>query len=227
MRSSDSSDVAIIGMACVFPGARDLDTYWRNLLAGHDAISDAPAHRIDPVFFDAEASELDRLYCRRGGFVDDLAEFDALRWGLMPVAIKGSEPDQLLSLDAAAAALDDAGFAGRAPPRERTRIVLRRNGVPASEVEGPVGAWTLRLSSAPSVATDSSGAAVYGFRQESTPVGHSPKPEPPPARSRRTSRGTMARRTAVPYSRILANRTKVLGSMRNHGIAHSGVFRRT
>ncbi|MGH6887289.1 MAG: beta-ketoacyl synthase N-terminal-like domain-containing protein, partial [Geminicoccales bacterium] len=86
-------------MACVFPGARDLDGYWENLQAGHDAITEAPRERIDPVFFDSPAGELDRLYCRRGGFVDGLVEFDPLRWGLMPVAARGSEPDQLLSLE--------------------------------------------------------------------------------------------------------------------------------
>ncbi|HUF90160.1 MAG TPA: beta-ketoacyl synthase N-terminal-like domain-containing protein [Gemmatimonadota bacterium] len=128
MRSPPSSDVAIIGMACVFPGARDLDAFWDNLVAGRDAISDAPPQRIDPVFFDPEASELDRLYCRRGGFVDDLVEFDALKWGLMPVAVRGSEPDQLLSLDAADAALDDAGYRDREPPRERTGVILGRGG---------------------------------------------------------------------------------------------------
>ena len=46
MRPNESNDVAIIGMACVFPGARDLDVYWENLRAGRDAITDAPAERI-------------------------------------------------------------------------------------------------------------------------------------------------------------------------------------
>ncbi|MGH7567046.1 MAG: beta-ketoacyl synthase N-terminal-like domain-containing protein, partial [Gemmatimonadota bacterium] len=128
MRPSASTDVAIIGMACVFPGARDLDGYWENLQAGHDAITEAPRERIDPVFFDSPAGELDRLYCRRGGFVDGLVEFDPLRWGLMPVAARGSEPDQLLSLETASSALTDAGYGDREPPRERTGVILGRGG---------------------------------------------------------------------------------------------------
>lgn len=134
MHPTASADVAIIGMACVFPGARDLDAYWENLVAGRDAISDAPPQRIDPVYYDPEAGELDRLYCRRGGFVDDLVEFDALRWGLMPVVVEGSEPDQLLCLESAGSALLDAGYGDREPPRERTGVILGRGGYVSSVV---------------------------------------------------------------------------------------------
>ena len=40
-------DVAIVGMAAVFPGAPDLDAYWRNITAGVDAIGDVPVTRWD------------------------------------------------------------------------------------------------------------------------------------------------------------------------------------
>jgi acyl transferase domain-containing protein/phosphopantetheinyl transferase len=128
MRLHDSTDVAIIGMACVFPGARDLDAFWENLQAGRDAIRDAPPERIDPVFFDSPGGEVDRLFCRRGGFVDGLVEFDPLRWGMMPITVEGSEPDQLLSLETADRALADAGYLDREPPRERTGVILGRGG---------------------------------------------------------------------------------------------------
>ena len=128
MRPYESTDVAIIGMACVFPGARDLDAYWENLRAGRDAISDAPAERIEPLFYAPDETALDRLYCRRGGFIDGLFEFDPLRWGLMPIAARGSEPDQLLSLETADGALADAGYRDREPPRERTGVILGRGG---------------------------------------------------------------------------------------------------
>ena len=52
MHSSASADVAIIGMACVFPGAPDVDAFWENLRAGRDAIVDAPPGRIEPLFFE-------------------------------------------------------------------------------------------------------------------------------------------------------------------------------
>ena len=36
-------DIAIVGMSCLFAGAPDLDTYWRNIVSKHDAVSDPPA----------------------------------------------------------------------------------------------------------------------------------------------------------------------------------------
>lgn len=120
--------IAIVGMACLFPGAPNLDTYLRHLKEGVDAIGDVPASRIDPVFFDRSASGGDRFYCRRGGFVDAFAAFDATGFGVMPVAVRGAEPDQLLALQVAAAALSDAGYDDRPLARERAAVILGRGG---------------------------------------------------------------------------------------------------
>ena len=123
MAEPDDGAVAIVGMAAVFPGAADLDSFWRNLEGGVDAIAEVPPARWDPVYFDPDATDrVDRFYCRRGGFVDDVAGFDPVAFGIMPVAAAGAEPDQLLALHVAARALDDAAAGGgRAPPVERDR----------------------------------------------------------------------------------------------------------
>nr|BFE59261.1 type I polyketide synthase [Dactylosporangium thailandense] len=122
-------ETAIVGMAALLPGAADLDSYWRNLVEGTDAISEVPAARIDPEFYDpAQAHRPDRLYCRRGGFVDELATFDPLRFGIMPASIADIEPDQLIALQVAAAAIDDAGGPDRLPPGDRVGVILGRGG---------------------------------------------------------------------------------------------------
>src|SRR5580692_11127646 len=100
-------EIAIVGMAALFPGARDLSTYWENLRRGVDAISDAPPGRWDPVFYDPASQAVDRLYCKRGGFLGETAAFDAAGLGVMPVAAKVAEPDQLLTLAVAAQAMAD------------------------------------------------------------------------------------------------------------------------
>src|SRR4051812_6108483 len=105
--------VAIVGMAVVLPGAPDLETYWRNLVDGVDAITDVPAHRWDPEFYEPGSDRPDRVYCRRGGFVDAYADVDAGRFGIMPASVPGAEPDQLIALRVAAAAVADAGGADR------------------------------------------------------------------------------------------------------------------
>src|SRR5262249_37902403 len=110
--TSRPSDIAIIGMACLFPGAKDLDAYWHNILGKVDAVSDPPPEAWAPeVFYDPDSTANDRTYCKRGGFLGPLAWFDPLEHGIIPVAVQGGEPDQWLALDVARAALADAGYA--------------------------------------------------------------------------------------------------------------------
>ena len=75
----------------MFPGAPDLAHYWHNLTHGVDSISDVPEQRWQKEFYDPESTSVDRFYCKRGGFVDDYADFDALGFGVMPVAAQGPQ----------------------------------------------------------------------------------------------------------------------------------------
>ncbi|MBF6056117.1 type I polyketide synthase [Streptomyces eurocidicus] len=119
--------VAVIGMAVLLPGSPGLEAYWRNLTAGTDAITDVPPERWDACYYDpAGARGADRVYCRRGGFVDEFAVVDTARSGVMPAAVPGTEPDQLLALHVATAAVADAGGEGRLPDRDRVGVVLGR-----------------------------------------------------------------------------------------------------
>lgn len=122
--------IAIVGMAALMPSAGDLETYWRNLIGGVDAITDVPTHRWDEEFYDPEQSHrADRMYCRRGGFVDEFATFEPLRFGVMPASVGDIEPDQLITLEVAAAAIDDAGGGDRLPARDRIGVILGRGGI--------------------------------------------------------------------------------------------------
>ncbi|MBW8484787.1 beta-ketoacyl synthase N-terminal-like domain-containing protein [Actinomadura parmotrematis] len=127
-----SVPIAIVGVGAVFPGAGSAGELWRNVRAGVDAISDVPAHRWDPeLYYDPESyrePRSDRFYCRRGGFVDDLATVDPAAFGIPPNAVAGMEPDQLLALRTAAEAIADAGGEARLPDRERIGVVIGRGG---------------------------------------------------------------------------------------------------
>ncbi|NKQ57889.1 acyltransferase domain-containing protein [Amycolatopsis sp. K13G38] len=111
--------VAIVGMSVLLPGAPDLGTYWRNVTDGVDAITDLPPHRWNDGF-------PGEVYCRRGGFVDQFATVDAARFGIMPASVEGTEPDQLIALRVAAAAVADAG--GELGDRGRAGVILGRGG---------------------------------------------------------------------------------------------------
>ncbi|MFI7498619.1 beta-ketoacyl synthase N-terminal-like domain-containing protein [Streptomyces sp. NPDC049687] len=124
--------MAIVGMSVLLPGAADLDAYWRNLRDGVDAIDEVPDGRWDADYYRpgtaSETAVADRVYARRGGFVDGLAEVEVTRFGIMPNSVAGTEPDQLIALHVASAALADAGGADRLPDRGRVGVVLGRGG---------------------------------------------------------------------------------------------------
>ncbi|MEX5635340.1 beta-ketoacyl synthase N-terminal-like domain-containing protein [Parafrankia sp. FMc2] len=129
-----AQEIAVVGMSALFPGAGDLDTYWRNIAGGVDAIRDVPAGRWDlDEYFAADPTAERRpdgagFYCRRGGFVDDLATFDPARFGIVPVSVDWAEPDQLLALRLAAEAMDDAGGPEALGDRGRVGVVVGRGG---------------------------------------------------------------------------------------------------
>src|SRR6266511_3005862 len=107
-------DVAIIGMACTFPAAPDLDTFWHNIVNKVDAITDVPPERWDPeVFFDPNSYANDRVYAKRGGYVRYPIRFHSSEYGVIPIAVIHGEPEQFLALMIAYQALADAGYLDR------------------------------------------------------------------------------------------------------------------
>ncbi|MDP3856694.1 MAG: beta-ketoacyl synthase N-terminal-like domain-containing protein [Stagnimonas sp.] len=129
--------IAIVGLACLFPGAANLRQFWRNIVDGVDAIGEVPPGRWDPEFYDPASKAIDRFYCKRGGFVDAHADFDPLAFGVMPKIAGSVEPDQLLTLKVGTEALRDAGYADRPFKRERSGVIVGRGNY--------VGAGVLRL----------------------------------------------------------------------------------
>jgi acyl transferase domain-containing protein/phosphopantetheinyl transferase len=117
--------IAIVGMGCHFPGAGDLTTYWENILAGKDCIRDVPPDRWNPqTFCDPVSAANDRVPCCRGGYLDSPLLFDAAEHGIMPRTAEGGEPEQFLVLEAAMAALADAGLTVAGLRNRRVEVVI-------------------------------------------------------------------------------------------------------
>ncbi|MCT9081773.1 type I polyketide synthase [Streptomyces fulvoviolaceus] len=117
-------DVAVVGMACMFPGAPDLASFWANILGGHDAVGEVPPHRWDPaVHWSEDGTGV--TPSKWGGFLPEIP-FDPLRYGIPPTSLGSIEPVQLLALEAARRALEDAGYGdrGREFDRARTSVVF-------------------------------------------------------------------------------------------------------
>ncbi len=111
--------IAIIGMACIFPQAPDLRTFWNNILSGVDAIGEPVAAWDAQRYLDAG-----RIKTQLGGFLKDLYRFDPREFGIMPNSMDGGEPDQFLALKVAHDALADAGYAGAGVDHTDTGVIL-------------------------------------------------------------------------------------------------------
>ncbi|MCL2351843.1 MAG: SDR family NAD(P)-dependent oxidoreductase [Firmicutes bacterium] len=109
--SSDASrDIAVIGMAGIYPGAADADEFWRNVVFGRNCITEVPEDRWPAdVFYDPEPKDTDHVLCKWGGFVGK-TDFDCLEFGITPQSMTSIESVQLLSLLVAKRALQDAGI---------------------------------------------------------------------------------------------------------------------
>ena len=116
-------DIAVVGMACMFPQAPDLPTFWANILSGKDAVTEVPTVRWDPAVYYAPDGDGDRTPSRWGGFLPEIP-FDPLKYGIPPTSLASIEPVQLLALEAASRALADAGYADRPFDRSRTSVVF-------------------------------------------------------------------------------------------------------
>src|SRR5664279_4264294 len=121
------NDIAIVGVAAIFPGAPDTDAFWANIVAGKSAITEVPADRWDvATYYDPAATGLDagrKTPCKWGGFLADVP-FDPLAYGIPPKSLAAIEPVQLLSLEIAKRALADAGYVDRAFDRTRTSVIF-------------------------------------------------------------------------------------------------------
>ncbi|NEB70798.1 hypothetical protein G3I39_27625, partial [Streptomyces fulvissimus] len=100
---------AVIGMACRFPGAADIEGYWKLLTSGTSAVGDVPPGRWDTARLYRPEPEPGRSVSRWGGFVEGLEDFDAGWFGMSQEEATCLDPAVRLFLEGVATALRDAG----------------------------------------------------------------------------------------------------------------------
>lgn len=117
-------DIAIVGMACRFPGARNVNQYWRLLTAPRAQFSTVPDSRwrtaafLSDNFRDTSAAYTDTM-----ALLPDVDHFDAAHYGIPPRRARAMDPQHRLLIDLAREAVQDAGWEADGFDREETSVI--------------------------------------------------------------------------------------------------------
>ncbi|MFC8516861.1 beta-ketoacyl synthase N-terminal-like domain-containing protein [Streptomyces sp. NPDC057257] len=161
---------AIVGLSCLFPGAATPEAYWNNLMGGVDSRTEG-GERIfghDPLAGGGEGGEeRHRIYCTRGGFVEDAPALDPAGYALPADYLAGLDRSFHWALRVAGDALADAGVS---PAAADGRAAGRRTGVVFGNYPFPTPA-SGRTAGKLWDAAVSEGLAAAGFPAAGLPSG--------------------------------------------------------
>jgi acyl transferase domain-containing protein/acyl carrier protein/NAD(P)-dependent dehydrogenase (short-subunit alcohol dehydrogenase family)/SAM-dependent methyltransferase len=106
---SKETDIAVVGMGGMFPGADNFHDFWNKIRTGQDLIVEIPEPRRKSVYrvYEKLVRDMGGIY---GGFVNDADKFDAAFFGYSEEEVMAMDPQQRLFLEAAWSAIEDAGY---------------------------------------------------------------------------------------------------------------------
>ncbi|HET6514045.1 MAG TPA: SDR family NAD(P)-dependent oxidoreductase, partial [Thermodesulfovibrionales bacterium] len=116
--------IAVIGMACYYPGAPNIRSFWENILARRREFRRFPDQRL-PIseYFDPDPVAPDKTYANRAAVIDGF-EFDWVKRGIPKSVVESSDIVHWLALEIALQALEDAGYDRKNVPCDRTGVIL-------------------------------------------------------------------------------------------------------
>jgi len=102
-------EIAVIGMAGRFPGARNIHEFWENLKNGKEAISFYSGEELEAVGLDREIHR-DSNYIKAVSLLEDVEYFDGVFFGYVPLDVELMAPQTRLFHECTWHALEDAGY---------------------------------------------------------------------------------------------------------------------
>lgn len=111
---NNNRDIAVIGMSGQFPGAKNVDEFWDNLVKGVHSVKEIPKERWDmKKYYDSNSEAINKTYNKWGGFLDNADKFDSSFFNISPSEAEIMDPQQRLFLQEAWKAIEDAGYSDR------------------------------------------------------------------------------------------------------------------
>ena len=108
-RPGDSLDIAVIGMAGRFPGAKNIQEFWENLKNGAESITFFSDEELEEAGVSSELLK-DADYVKARGFLEDTQYFDASFFNYTPKEADAMDPQLRLYHECTWSALEDAGY---------------------------------------------------------------------------------------------------------------------
>src|SRR6266545_6549259 len=119
------TDIAIVGMACRFPGAASVPAFWKLLREGRCALRTLPPGRWDEeVIYDPDPMAPGRSSAHTAGYLESIDEFEPSFFGISPREAVWMDPQQRLILEVVVEALEDAGLSMDALSGTRTGVFI-------------------------------------------------------------------------------------------------------
>ncbi|MFQ4144610.1 beta-ketoacyl synthase N-terminal-like domain-containing protein [Chlorogloeopsis sp. ULAP02] len=151
-RKLQHNPIAIIGIASLFPQAKNVQEYWQNIVNKLDCITDIPSTHwsVEDYYDPNPRTPEDKTYCKKGGFLPHV-DFNPMDFGIPPNILEVTDVSQLLGLLVAKQAMEDAGYGeSREFNRETVGVILGsaalKLGIPlAARLQYPI--WKKALKS--------------------------------------------------------------------------------
>jgi len=104
--------IAVVGVGCRFPGSsNDVNQFWDLLKNGKDAIVNVPKNRWDRhTYYNENRAFSGKTVSQRGGFIDNIDEFDPGFFGITPREATFMDPQQRILMEVSWEAMEDAGM---------------------------------------------------------------------------------------------------------------------
>ncbi|HEX7057815.1 MAG TPA: beta-ketoacyl synthase N-terminal-like domain-containing protein [Bacilli bacterium] len=120
-----ASDIAIVGMACRFPGANDYRQYWDNLAKGVNSIRTIPADRWDIAkYYSPDIDEPNKSVSKWCGIIDNVDRFDSQFFNIPAHEAKQLDPQQRILLEETWHCLEDSGIALKELQHKPTAVYI-------------------------------------------------------------------------------------------------------